>query len=129
MSWAFRFALVCLFMAVLVITGNHGLWAGSESLPDPTEPPGGYEESVQPKYEETKPSWKVESILHSGNRRLAVINGQIIHVGQSVSGGTVTAITETGVTIQYRGKHFTVRVIPEGISTKTGSNAREESRP
>ncbi len=78
----------------------------AEELRDPTRPhtykAGRTVEGV--------PSFSVNAIFVSDDRRLAIINGQRVRVGDSVSGATVVSIQKEQVTLSVSGKQFTARL-------------------
>ena len=78
----------------------------AEELRDPTRPhtsqPGRTVEGV--------PSFSVNAIFVSDDRRLAIINGERVQVGDVVSGARVVSIQKEQVTLSASGKQFTARL-------------------
>jgi len=60
------------------------------ALADPTRPSGFVESATST--ESTQAPMRLESVLISANRRVAVINGKTCRVGERVDGATVIAI-------------------------------------
>jgi MSHA biogenesis protein MshK len=56
------------------------------------------------------PSFSVNAIFVSDERRLAIINGERVRVGDSVSGATVVSIQKEQVTLSVSGKQITARL-------------------
>ncbi|MFW6414865.1 MAG: general secretion pathway protein GspB [Thermodesulfobacteriota bacterium] len=87
--------------------------ASADSISDPTRPDfgntrsRGSASSTQP----DKPSWDLSCIIYSTSRRLAVVNGQILHVGDSVKGGKVLDINPDSVVLSYRGKRRVLQLV------------------
>ena len=71
-------------------------------LPDPTLPP-----TVKIHAPSTI---KLQSILHSGPRKSAVINGYVKTIGSYVNGGQVIDIKHNAVVINRNGQHYTLRL-------------------
>jgi len=78
---------------------------GDELLRDPTRPP-----QVREKAKQRAAPFAVSAIFVAGERRVAVVNGQIAGVGDEVAGASVTNITPNAVTLRYRGKPLRVRL-------------------
>ena len=78
----------------------------AEELRDPTRPhtfnPGRTVEGL--------PSFTVNAIFVSEERRLAIINGERVQVGDVVSGARVVSIQKEQVTLSASGKQFTARL-------------------
>ncbi|MDJ0919133.1 MAG: general secretion pathway protein GspB [Woeseiaceae bacterium] len=78
----------------------------AEELRDPTRPhtykPGRTVEGV--------PSFSVNAIFISDDRRLAIINGERVRVGDVVAGARVVSIEKEQVTLSASGKQFTARL-------------------
>ena len=65
------------------------------------------------------PSLSVQGVWWKGSKPLAIINGRIYGLGDPVGGATITAITRTGVTIDFQGT--TMQVTTTGPLTKQRS--------
>lgn len=86
--------LLCSFISVTAVSAYAG---------DPTRPPGlGSFESKKEPVKRT--SFKLQQIKISAGSRSAVINGQIVREGDSVSGAEVLKITSDKVVLKYRKK-------------------------
>jgi len=84
--------------ACIVITQLMLFPAFAENLPDPTRPPVGFNQN-QPI--DTKPTVPVlQSILISPTRRLAIITGQTLKVGDTFGESKVVAISENEVVLR-----------------------------
>jgi len=75
-------------------------------LPDPTIP------STTRSLSTTTPNkgLRLQSILHSGQRKSAVINGHIKTIGSYVNGGRITAIKHDAVVISHNDRQYTLRL-------------------
>jgi hypothetical protein len=58
--------------------------------------------------DERPPPLKVEIILYDDVNPLAMINGQSVRQGDTISGATIETIRTDRVIIQYRGKSYTL---------------------
>jgi len=81
------------------------------ALHDPTRPTdparyfGGHGTSSQP--------WTLHSILHSPDRRIAIINGQRVQEGDRVASAKVLRIGNAHVLLQTGRRRITLRLLPE----------------
>ncbi|MDT8439247.1 MAG: hypothetical protein RQ729_09600 [Wenzhouxiangellaceae bacterium] len=73
----------------------------TDELRDPTRPP-----DVQgpTRAGEREPRWQIHSVLVAAERRLAIINGRRVRVGDSIDGATVLAIDAVAVELQHAGR-------------------------
>jgi len=82
--------------------------AGAQSLLDPTRPP-----NTQPGEPEVAQSGtQLQSILIASNRRLAIINGTTVALGDMVGEAKVVRITETEVTLQKGDETEVLKLYP-----------------
>ena len=92
--------------------------AQAQALSDPTRPPqvtpGVARESGAPA---AAPATRLQSILISPARKLAVIDGRTVTVGARVDDATVVQIAETHVTLRQGGELKTLELYP-GIERK-----------
>lgn len=76
------------------------------ATPDPTRPPG--PEEIRAWRDEAsgqaRAAWRLESVLISERRRVAVINGHTVGVGDTVDQARVTAISPGGVRLEADGE-------------------------
>lgn len=64
------------------------------------------------------PSWRVESIVVSPQRRVAVINGRSLGVGDYIQGARVAAIDAYAVTLDINGKRRQLTLTDARIKTQ-----------
>jgi len=89
------------------------------ALSDPTKPDLGGRQvqgslnSTKSREKSEKKSWKLSCIIHSSSRKLAVINGEILNVGDAFTGGKVLDIYPNSVLLSYQGKRHRLRLISE----------------
>jgi MSHA biogenesis protein MshK len=89
-------------------------WHGNgfcEQLSDPTRPPG---TQIAAKRAGTKaaPRWILSSTLIAPTRRLAIINGKTVTVGEKVGGAEVMRIEPARVSLQEGGKQLVLKLAP-----------------
>lgn len=58
---------------------------------------------------------RVQAIKREGRRHSAVINGQVVRVGDEVDGARVTAISASSVTIDVGGKASVLNLLGQDI--------------
>ena len=89
--------------------------AAAQSLRDPTRPAffssrtgeGGIASRSR------DAEWVLQSVLLSPERRYAIINGEVLALGESVGGAELVAIREGEVTLRAGGALRTVRLFPD----------------
>ena len=104
-------------LALVLLIGGGTAMAAEPALDDPTRP----SHVRQPSAERAvpAPSWRVESILVSSGRRLAVINGRVVAENDRVGGARVVEILPYEVTIEYRGEMRRVALVPISVKRPT----------
>jgi MSHA biogenesis protein MshK len=91
--------------------------APAQALADPMRPPAAT--SVSPQETaggEAAPS-RLQSVLISSSRRIAVIDGRAVKIGERVGDATVVAIAPSGVTLQRGDARETLKLHP-GVEKK-----------
>jgi len=99
---------VCTALTLLAI-GATGL--ASEALRDPTRP-----YTARQALAASAPRYKVNAIIVSDERRIAIINGKRIGVGGRVNGATVVSIAKRELTLDVDGQELTLRLNSGGSS-------------
>jgi len=104
--------------------------AKGESLPDPTRPDHkkGHGQGSPGADEQEMPSWKLTSIIHSPQRKLAVINGEIRQAGEHVAGARIQTIRPDSVILLYRGQRRVIRLFPRGNGLNRTGNEQGANR-
>jgi len=78
---------------------------------DPTQPPGPV---TQARAAPSRPTGPVlQSTLVSPQRRVAIISGKRVQVGDTVNGATVTEISQYEVRLRQGGRETTLRLLPK----------------
>jgi len=111
----------------LFLVGVQGpVAAGGTAAVDPTRPPGGSAAgSAAAKGEkEAEPAeaLKLESLLVGTGRRVAIISGQSVRIGERIHGYTVQNILRREVVLADGGKTRVLRLTPRGGLEKVPSN-------
>lgn len=101
-------AITAQHVAILTLSLS-GTVLQAESLRDPTTPMN-YTRAVQA--EADKESLKLESVLIASQRSLAVINGQMVKVNDTVSGAKVLSIMPGKVVVLAKGERQALHVLP-----------------
>lgn len=89
------------------------------TLHDPTRPDFGA--AAAPAH--AAPGWQLNSTLISAHRRLAMINGKTVGVGDRINGATVVAIRPGKVRLRRSGHQFTIHLIADTIKTQRAATA------
>lgn len=87
--------------------------AGSEALPDPTRPVVLSGERV-PSADKPK-LWQLTSTLISPQRRVAVINGQVVQVGQAINGAKLLAVEPGSALLSRAGHKIKLKLIANPV--------------
>lgn len=92
---------------------SSGVAFSQGGLPDPTRPPSPSVFNARAGGVESVPAGhRLESILISSRRRVAVIDGKTVALGADVAGAKVTSISEAGVTLRRGTATETLRLNP-----------------
>lgn len=83
-------------------------------LADPMRP-GGH----APRSSVSAPHWVLQSTLVSDSRRLAVVNGDIVRVGDRVAGARVLSIHSGEIWLERRGRRFRLGLTPTEVKKVT----------
>lgn len=95
-------------VAVLGLAAPAAGLGGDDALRDPFRPPG-WGESAAPADDFDAGNWRLESTLTSNGRRVAIINGRAVRVGERIGGARVLGIERGSARLEYDGRAFTVR--------------------
>ena len=92
------------FLLMLTCLVTYAANAYVVKMGDPLRPPEYKLE--KPSYSHTvkKPSWRVNEILFSGARRVAIVNNVAVAIGDHISGARVVDIKPGHVVLQYKNK-------------------------
>jgi MSHA biogenesis protein MshK len=105
--------------ALLAIGG-----AQAQSMSDPTRPPGAA--AMQGGPDEIPAGRQLQSILFSGGRKLAIIDGASVPLGGTLGDARVVRITETEVTLK-RGAETEVLKLYPGVDKQPVKRAASRS--
>jgi len=98
------------------------------AMRDPLRPPDyggatGASEQQQARFDAS--AWQLASTLVSRERRSAIINGRNVREGARVGGATVVEIRSGRVTLDYRGRRFTIRNPTPSVRLRERAGERE----
>lgn len=93
---------------LLGVAGIGVLWVGSsavaaEQLRDPTRP-----YAVPIYHEAARPQFKVNAIIVSSERRIAIVNGKRVGEGDRIDGATVISISKRELTLDVGDRKLTL---------------------
>ena len=99
-----------LALGLLLAASSASQAALGQPLGDPMRPP---EASASPSIEpRTEASTRLQSVLISGHRRAAVIDGRSVGLGERIGDATVVAISPSEVTLQRGSERQTLKLYP-----------------
>ena len=101
------------YLAALLLT-TLSAKSAADRLADPTRPPQASDASSGP----AQDSVRVEAVLHSTERDLAIVNGKIVRAGDRVSGVQIEAILVDGVRYLRDGQVHIARLQPASIPVR-----------
>jgi len=94
--------LVCLVIMPLAWVPTDAI---ADVIRDPTRPYSA-PESFQP----AQPEFKVNAIIVSSKRQIAIINGKRVGVGEQVNGATVVSIAKKELVLDVGGRQITLQL-------------------
>jgi len=100
----------CLMALLLAL----GAPAGADALADPTRPP----RAPRGQPVEPRGQVRVEAILRSADRQLAIVNGKVVRAGDRVSGVLIDEILKDGVRYVRDGQIHTALLRPAAIPVR-----------
>lgn len=120
---------VRLLMCAGFLAGNCLSIAAAENFQDPTRPPSTFA-APGSAVAETADVPVLQSVLISPNRKVAVISGKTLQVGDHVGDARVSRITETEVVMVQGGRAQTLKLFPgiEKRRTPSGATAKVHNR-
>lgn len=99
--------------------------AAEEPLGDPMRPPTMQPETTAPTPGERVGRLQLTSTVVGPERRIAVIDGRRLRVGDRIAGARVTAIDPASVRLVAQGRRFTLRLLQQPIkSPAAGADER-----
>jgi MSHA biogenesis protein MshK len=112
-------------LLVLAICGTQA-FAQPRGLVDPTRPPT--VDAETPAATAPKPGPRLQSVLISPSRRVAVINGSAVAVGGKVGDATVASISEGAVVLKYANRRTETLQLITAADKKERRTAAEAIR-
>jgi MSHA biogenesis protein MshK len=85
--------------------------AVAQALRDPTRPAAGSSRAAAGKTGQS--GWVLQSVLISPERRYAIINGEVVAVGESISGAQLIAVAAERVTLRTREGLRVLQLFPD----------------
>lgn len=100
------------YLAALLLTMSAK--AAADRLVDPTRPPQATDASASP----SQDSVRVEAVLRSKERDLAIVNGKIVRAGDRIGGVQIEAILVDGIRYVRDGQVHVARLQPASIPVR-----------
>lgn len=107
--------LLIMSTLALLLTGTA---QAAETLHDPTRPGG--TPTPRAAAEPAAQRWHLSSIVIADTRRVAIINDQVVAIGEQVDGATVMDIQAYAVTLRRDGRDFTLTLLDARVKTHSG---------
>ena len=95
-------------------------------LDDPTRPPPGFSELARSGAAPQEPPLLLGSVFLMGNRPYAVLDGQVVRVGDRLAAGRVGKIDESGVWLKTPTGLRLLRLLPDVKKTPAGKSKMEK---
>ena len=110
-------SMLCILVGVPVLAMNANAFA--ESLPDPTRP-ANYSAriAIQAELPQQFINWNVRAIRSSETGRNAIVNGNLVKVGDVIDSATIVDITDNSVVLVHDNKQLVLKLVPEDIKKK-----------
>jgi MSHA biogenesis protein MshK len=102
--------------------------AAAAPFADPTRPPGASDPGAPSAKGGEVAALRLESVLIAPDRRIAVINGQAVRVGQRIGDARVLRITETEVALREGASTQILKLYPAAERHPAGKKAREKTK-
>lgn len=106
-----------------------GKFACAQTLVDPTQPPASLGTRAEPNASSTAAGPELQSVLISPSRRVAIINGQSVKLGEKFGEFKVVKIGETEVVLRNGQDVQVLKLFPNvQKSITSGRTGKSESR-
>jgi len=102
---------------ILLFTVFYSMVSAAQ-LQDPTRPPDFRQSLDRPLQQTPDKGWTLSSILISPQRRVAIINGSSVMVGDAVGSGKVLSINASEVIIEQGVAKITLTLLPKTFQTQ-----------
>ena len=103
---------VVLFASGLAVIGSD---VDADALPDPTRPLTFTAASVA---NSTEPSVRLEAILRSGDKHLAIVNGKLVRAGDRIDNVTIASIDADGLRYVVAGREHVAKLAADSLKVR-----------
>jgi MSHA biogenesis protein MshK len=103
----------------LFLLASPVLAVAQDGLGDPTQPTSLSEPGDAVARAAQRPRWRLQSTLVADDRKVAVINGRTVSLGERIEGATLLEVRSDGVTLQQDGQRLILR-LPGRIDVRGG---------
>lgn len=112
-----RFLLVMSLVLLSVCIQAVAATQLNEEIADPTKPAsfGANDVNSRKKSDKQQQDFKLSSILLSPRRRMAIINGKLLYIGDEIAGAYVIAIDKDSVVLQGVGGVVNLQLLPNVV--------------
>jgi hypothetical protein len=95
-------------------------------LSDPTRPPAGFSEQAKAGEAPREAPLLLSSVFLMGNKPYAVLDGQVVRVGDKLAAGRVAKIDESGIWLRTPTGPRQLRLLPDVKKTPAGKTRMEK---
>jgi len=98
------------FLLTTACFATYTVNASVVKMEDPLRPPEFKQTKSVNNHVVKKPTWYVNEILFSGERRVAIVNNVAVTIGDSINGARVSDIKSEHVVLRYKGRVINLRL-------------------
>lgn len=113
------------FLVLALLCGLGMVPSARAELGDPTRPPDVSTVAVESPESGDAP-FRVSTILIAPGRKVAIVNGSRVEVGDEVGGATVSEINAQAVLLEMTGEEFELRISGQPVKVLARSDYGEE---
>lgn len=103
-------SVLAFLLLMTVCFATYTVNASVVKMEDPLRPPEFKLAKPATSHAVKKPTWYVNEILFSGERRVAIVNNVSVTIGDSINGARVSDIKPEHVVLKYKGKVINLRL-------------------
>ena len=109
------------FLAGVPLAAAASMVSAASTLADPTRPPAIFAQPGEQAGDEPAGKPVLQSVIISPGRKIAIISGQTLKLGERYGDARLVKITETEVVLRTENEYQSLKLYPQ-IEKKTSSN-------
>lgn len=98
-------------------------WVAGQTMSDPTRPPASFRSGQETSFQSAPAGPALQSVLVAPGRKMAIISGQTVSLGEKFGDARVVKITESEVTLSGSNGVQTLKLFP-GVEIHEASNRK-----